>query len=799
VKTIISNVIRIEDPTPEIREYAKTQLELPNPEYVKKERMGFWLGRTPKTLRLYEWHGGDLILPFGLVRELLPLLQAGDIRGMFVPGEDVDYGQPIPLYDYQRDAVTALIRKTYGILKSPAGSGKGLPLSAKIYTPDGYTRNGDLKIGDEVLNSYGGINKVTGIYDRGKQFCYRFTFTDGSSVVCDQDHLWTVRNTRKYSQEWETISAKDLYKLGVLDQHGNRQWEIPIAKPVCFSERKVTIDPWLLGVLLGDGTFVDREVSVSNTEKDILERVKKTANCTFYKRKERVSYIIKDRGSLLYRLEDYGLRGLHSCEKFIPKDYIYNSIYVRLKVLQGLIDSDGSVRGSEITITSTSRRLMEDCLEIVESLGGTGTISERHTMFTYKGEKKPGRTSYRLSLKLYDFDPFTSEKHTKNASVRTKYVRAYRRIKSIDITTPRETRCITVDSDDSLYLTDGFVVTHNTQTALAYIQAVGKKALWLCHTADLLHQSKERAELYMPKSLMGTITEGKVNIGTGITFATVQTMCNVDLPRYRNEWDVIVVDEAHRVSQSATSVSRYQKVLNNLAARHKIGLTATPDRSDGLIRATFALIGGIVHEVPDEAVKGKIMPVTVMPVQTESVITDDCLNVDGTICYTGLINHLCSDPERTRLIASCIQENAGHSCLILSDRISHLEAIRDSLPEEMRRESALITGKMTSKADKAYRQQAIEDMRENRLKYLFASYSLAREGLDIPRLDRLFLASPVKFSAVVIQSVGRIARTFLGKQTPVCYDFVDGQIGFCQKMFRERKKHYRKLDAKIGE
>lgn len=461
MKTTISNVIRIEDPTPEIREYAKTQLKLPNPEYVKKERMGFWLGRTPKTLRLYEWHGGDLILPFGLVRELLPMLQTGDIQGQFVPGENVDYGKPIPLYDYQRDAVTAMIRKTYGMLKSPAGSGK-------------------------------------------------------------------------------------------------------------------------------------------------------------------------------------------------------------------------------------------------------------------------------------------------------------------------------------------------TTMMLAYIQAVGKKALWLCNKADLLHQSKERAELYMPKSLMGTITEGKVNIGTGITFATVQTMCNVDLQRYRNEWEVIVVDECHAVSANASSVTRYQLVLNNLSARHRWGMTATPYRSDGLEKAMFALIGDIAYEVPEEAVKGKIMPVTVIPVQTESVITDDCLNVDGTICYTGLINHLCSDPERTRLIASCIQENEGHSCLILSDRISHLEAIRDALPEEMRLESALITGKMTSKADKAYRQQAIEGMRKNRLKYLFASYSLAKEGLDIPRLDRLFLASPVKFSAVVIQSVGRIARTFLGKQTPVCYDFVDGQIGFCQKMFRERKKHYRKLDAKIG-
>ena len=459
--TTIGSMIRIHDPSPEIRMYAKDQLELPNPDYEKKERMGFWTGRIPKTIRLYEWEGRDLVLPFGLVWRLMPLLNAGEIRNTFTEGTDVDYGKPVPLYDYQREAVTAMIKRTYGILKSPAGSGK-------------------------------------------------------------------------------------------------------------------------------------------------------------------------------------------------------------------------------------------------------------------------------------------------------------------------------------------------TQMGIALVKAFGKKALWLCHTADLLHQSKERAEMYMPKSLTGTITEGKVNIGAGVTFATVQTMCNVDLQRYRDEWDVIIVDECHRISQNATTVSRYQKVLNSLAARHKIGLTATPERSDGLIKATFALIGGIAYEVPEEAVSGKIMAVTVRPVHTDAEITDDCLNVDGTINYVQLIGHLTSDPERTKLIASCIQENAWHSCLILSDRISHLEAIRDALPEDMKKDSALITGKMTSKKGKEERHAAIEAMRENRLKYLFATYSLAKEGLDIPRLDRLFLASPVKFSSVVIQSVGRIARTFQDKQTPVCYDFVDSRIGFCSRAYRERCRHYRKLHATIG-
>lgn len=460
MRTTIANMIYVEDPSPELKQYVKDQLELPNPDYVKKERMGFWTGRTPKTLRLYEWNGRTLVLPFGLCRDLMSLLSAGEITNSFTGGTDVNYGAPVPLYDYQREAVTAMVLKKYGILKSKAGSGK-------------------------------------------------------------------------------------------------------------------------------------------------------------------------------------------------------------------------------------------------------------------------------------------------------------------------------------------------TQMGIAMIKAIGKKALWLCHTADLLNQSMERAERYMDSSLMGTITEGKVNIGTGITFATVQTMCNVDLERYRNEWDVIIVDECHRVSQSATTVSRYQKVLNNLAARHKYGLTATPERSDGLIKATFALIGKVVYEVPDEAVADKVMRVTVRPVETETEITDDCLNVDGTIDYTKLIEHLTTDGDRTRLIVSCLKDEREHSCLILSDRIAHLEAIQSLLPDDMKARSALITGKMTSKKGKAERQEALEKMRTGELRYLFASYSLAKEGLDVPRLDRLFLASPVKFSSVVIQSIGRIARTFEGKETPVCYDFVDVEIGFCKRAFKERCRHYRKEYAVI--
>lgn len=144
-----------------------------------------------------------------------------------------------------------------------------------------------------------------------------------------------------------------------------------------------------------------------------------------------------------------------------------------------------------------------------------------------------------------------------------------------------------------------------TQMGIALAARLGRKTLWLCHTLDLVKQSMDRAKMYMDPSLLGTISEGKVNIGKGITFATVQTMCKLDLSKLKDEWDVIITDEVHRVSGTPTSVTQYQKVLNSLAARHKYGLSATVHRSDGMIEATYALVGNISYIVPDEAVADK--------------------------------------------------------------------------------------------------------------------------------------------------------------------------------------------------
>ena len=330
-----------------------------------------------------------------------------------------------------------------------------------------------------------------------------------------------------------------------------------------------------------------------------------------------------------------------------------------------------------------------------------------------------------------------------------------------------------------------------TQMGIALIAKLGKRALWLTHTKDLLTQSKQRAEQYIDPSLLGTITEGKVNIGKGITFATVQTMCNLDLAQYKDYWDVIIVDECHRVAGTPTAVSQFSEVLNSLAARHKYGLSAPVHRSDGLIEATFALLGDVIYTVPTEAVADKIMKVGICPAPTGISLSRECLNTDGTLNYTKLITYLTESEARNSMIVGHLTLNLERPSLVLSDRLGHLETLMSMLPEVMQPYAVMVSGKMTTKKGKAEREQAIADMRSGAKKYLFATYSLAKEGLDIPCLERLYMATPQKDYAVITQSIGRIARTSPGKADPICYDFVDN-IQYLAKAYKKRCTTYRK-------
>lgn len=325
-----------------------------------------------------------------------------------------------------------------------------------------------------------------------------------------------------------------------------------------------------------------------------------------------------------------------------------------------------------------------------------------------------------------------------------------------------------------------------TRMGLAITQRWGRKTLWLTHTYDLLKQSMNAAKEFFPDELIGTITAGEIHTGKGITFATVQTMAKIDLDRFKNEWDVIIVDECHRVAGSPTAVTQFYKVLSSLAARHKYGLSATVHRADGLIKATYSLLGQVIYSVPDKAIEDRVMQIGIRPIETDLDYSLECLNTDGTLNYQKLITYMVYDMKRNQLIVDQLED--GHSTLVLTSRLEHNKKLLELLPYRLRQKAISLSGS----AKKEARDLAMKYMKTGEKQILFATYNLAKEGLDIPCLDRLILATPQKDYAIVTQAIGRIARVCEGKDNPICIDIVDSKIRYCLNAFKQRMRIYKK-------
>lgn len=328
-----------------------------------------------------------------------------------------------------------------------------------------------------------------------------------------------------------------------------------------------------------------------------------------------------------------------------------------------------------------------------------------------------------------------------------------------------------------------------TQIGLEIISRLGAKTLWLTHTQDLLNQSMSRAKSVFDSWGYGTITGGKVDIGESITFATVQTMSKLDLSEYRDMWDCIIVDECHRCIGSPTRAMQFYKVLSQISCRYKFGLTATPKRSDGLEKSMFALIGNIIHEVPLDAVKSTTCPVFVDVVRSPYTPDPDKITLgDGTINYASLINDMINDQERFEMIVYFIDNlESGSPILVLANRVEYLERLTNACNKK----AVCLSSMGNSKAAKAERKNALQKLNSCELDVVFATYQLAKEGLDVPNLRYVIFATPEKDATTVAQAAGRVGRKAEGKEQGTVIDFVDN-FGMFYGWYKKRRAVYKK-------
>ena len=388
------------------------------------------------------------------------------------------------------------------------GKGKAQPYSSKIPVPDsetGFVNMGDLKIGDLVFDVHGEPTKILDIFEQGEQDVYQITLADNRTVFCTKEHLWTVFDVRQ--NKMMTITLDEMissYKI-LTTMQGNRKpfrlrYKIPICDSVDYIKKPVPIDPWVLGCFIGNGCCREKPLTISSGNTEIPNRI--ASICGFDVKRSSLnnySYVFYKNGSPVHTKDFFKdipeIINAYSYEKHIPDKYLYNTSAIRLKLLQGLMDTDGSIAENDgrfhILYSSTSEKLLKQIILILNSFGFGGTICQDSRKEKYKSGFC-GNIIFRVpNFVKHKF--FTlSYKHDIALKAINKSQQNYYNgilIKDIKKLDRREQcRCIMVDNPEHLYLTDDYIVTHNTFCSGYGIGEYGKKALIIMHRDSLRSQ-----------------------------------------------------------------------------------------------------------------------------------------------------------------------------------------------------------------------------------------------------------------------------------------------------------------------
>ena len=491
--------------------------------------------------------------------------------------------------DYQLEAVETSLNNFRSLINASVGSGKEQPCDIIIPTPDGFKKFGDLKIGNRIFGLDGKSQFVTGIFPQGKKDVYKISFQNGATVECGLEHLWTVRKNHGKNK---VITLKDMlnnyYKL---DSRGFKRYlySVDYIEPVEYAKKEYFIDPYILGILIGDGTLTTENIGFScpDNEIEIVQRIIKILPKTHHLQANRYpacpQYYIRmstPRGKGKYNLYKKEIKRLNlnvkSHLKFIPDEYMLGSIQQRKDLLAGLLDADGCCRKRKkhcsITYGTVSEKLAQDIQKLVFSLGGAATIR------SYKRKNK--RKEFEVRIELL-FNPFLLNRKKSNFVP----YRITNTIINIEKIRTTECMCIKVSNEDELYITQNYIPTHNTSIMALVCKCLinNNKILILNGNNLILGQIAERLASF-------GITDVSWKEGEEPDFAksiVVMNIANSDshlnrqdekyINYLKNDVKTIIYDEAHHLQ----SLTAFEPILytNPDNLKHLIGYSGSPFRN----------------------------------------------------------------------------------------------------------------------------------------------------------------------------------------------------------------------------
>jgi len=413
----------------------------------------------------------------------------------------------------QIDYFEMVINKPTQIILGSNGSGKFQPLDALIKTPGGWLKMGQMEIGTEVIAKDGTATKVTGVYPHGMKEIFKITFADGRSTECGADHLWRVyTGGKQYPIVPQVINTMEIMRLLDTKTYGNLLW-VDLIDSEQNADIELPIDPYLLGVFLGDGcsrgspdittpdTFIVNEVSKLLPPECMLSeghscRVNKEGgeSCYTYGIKRKPNAKVNTFTKALINLDIFGKL---SYDKFIPEIYLHASTKQRLHLLQGLLDTDGTIgtKGS-VSFSSSSEKLALGVQYLVRSLGGIAKLSIRIPHYTYLGQRLTGRLDFRVNIRYKkQSELFRLPKKKERTNDYNQYAAILKnKIETVESIGFKEVQCISIEHPDHLYVTDQFIVTHNSSllqqlTPLPANQAdfikTGSKVITISHNNSI--------------------------------------------------------------------------------------------------------------------------------------------------------------------------------------------------------------------------------------------------------------------------------------------------------------------------
>lgn len=377
------------------------------------------------------------------------------------------------------------------LIDLPPGYGKAEWVENKIRIPNGWKRMGDITIGDEVIAKDGTITKVTGVYPQGLKEMYKITFQDGRTNICCGEHLWKVYN-RDFKDGFKILNTNDIDKIIKRGTEAGRRLYIDLLDSEQNLKKDYIIHPYVLGTLIGDGNFTQTSVLLHLSDLGVINRIKNYVRNDHIIKDfpDKIKYnfkinrlsekYIKNKHTYREELTRLGLMGKYSYEKFLPKEYLNGSTEQRLELLRGLLDTDGDVcRLGTISYSTSSKQLALDVAELVRSLGGIGKISERIPYYTHNGIRKAGRLAYRVTIRMKN--PSSCLTRVYRRKERLKEVNQYSknlklRINKIEPVGKLEAQCISIEHPEKLYVTEDYVVTHNTLIGFFSTVKLGTKS-----------------------------------------------------------------------------------------------------------------------------------------------------------------------------------------------------------------------------------------------------------------------------------------------------------------------------------